>query len=140
MRWRFVGGLTHSMTSRYVPGAYLVGGPILHFLSLLLQTGVRVQVTWLCDRDLALLAPPVAEKQAKPKLNLQVTHLNAKTVSKVETKTEVVDNEKCAKYFFEVRFPELLAAMMQTQVVSLTKEDGFRFIEYYRSRGNKKQN
>ncbi|KAK8813029.1 hypothetical protein WA538_001900 [Blastocystis sp. DL] len=132
--------LSMSMTSRYVPGAYLVGGPILHFLSLLLQTGVRVQVTWLCDRDLALLAPPVAEKQAKPKLSLQVTHLNAKTVSKVETKTEVVDSEKCAKYFFEVRFPELLAAMMQTQVVSLTKEDGFRFIEYYRSRGNKKQN
>ena len=140
MRWRFVGGLTHSMTSRYVPGAYLVGGPILHFLSLLLQTGVRVQVTWLCDRDLALLAPPVAEKQAKPKLSLQVTHLNVKTVSKVETKTEGVDREKCAKYFIEVRVPELLAAMMQTQVVSLTKEDGFRFIEYYRSRGNKKQN
>ena len=131
-----------SMTSPYVPGSYLVGGPILHFLSLFLQTGVRVQVTWLCDRDLALLSPPVTEKQVKPKLSLQVTHLNAKTVSKVETKTEteVVETEKCAKYFFEVRFPELLAAMMQTQVVSLTKEDGFRFIAYYRSRGNKKQN
>lgn len=127
------------MTSPYIPGAYLVGGPILHFLSLFLQTGVRVQITWLCDRDLALLSPPVTEKQAKPKLSLQVTHLNAKTVTKTE-KTEVVETEKCAKYFFEVRFPELLAAMMQTQVVSLTKEDGFRFVEYYRSRGNKKQN
>ena len=137
------------MDAPYIPGAYLVGGSIQHFLSLLLQTSVSVKMTWICNQDLALLPPPTVEiAKPKPKLTLQVNRLNAKPVSKTAVEEEkgednVIaeeDKGKCAKFFYEVKYPELLAAMMQTKVVSLTKKEGFEFIDYYYSRGNKKQN
>lgn len=143
------------MTAPYIPGAYLAGGAITHFLSLLLQTGVQVNMTWICNKDLALLVPPTTEAskpKPKPKLTLHVNRLNAKstTTSVVEEEEKTMgeeedvmtgeNKEKNCKYFYEVKYPELVAAMMQTKVVSLTKKEGFEFIDYYYSRGNKKQN
>lgn len=140
------------MTAPYIPGAYLAGGAITHFLSLLLQTGVQVNMAWICNKDLALLVPPTTEApKPKPKLTLHVNRLNAKSTatSVVEEEKTMVEEEaamtgenkeKHCKYFYEVKYPELVAAMMQTKVVSLTKKEGFEFIDYYYSRGNKKQN
>lgn len=103
---------------------------------------IPVQLTWICDRDLALLPPPTVEAAVKPKLSFQVTHLSEKNIRASEMKQveTVMDSVKCNKYYYEVKYPELLAAMMQTKVVSLTKSQGFEFIDYYNSRGNKKQN
>ena len=123
-------------------GTYLVGGSVRHFLSLLTHIRIPVHLTWICDQDLALLPPPTVEiAAAKPKLSFQITHLSEKNTRTPEMKQEeaVVDAVKCNKYYYEVKYPELLAAMMQTKVVSLTKSQGFEFIKYYNSRGNKKQ-
>lgn len=91
---------------------------------------------------LHFLPPPTVEiAAAKPKLSFQITHLSEKNTRTPEMKQveAVVDAVKCNKYYYEVKYPELLAAMMQTKVVSLTKSQGFEFIKYYNSRGNKKQ-
>lgn len=124
----------------YVPGSYLVGGPIIHMLSLLMQMSLSVTICWIASNDLELLTPPVTQEvKAKPKQTLlTISRLNnrgAVAQEKEETKEVVSTNvEKNNQYFYETRYPELIAAMIQTKVVGLTRKDGFNFIEYYDSR------
>lgn len=126
-------------TYPYIPGSYLVGGPIRHLLSLLMQTHLIGILTWIASSDVEMLTPPsTQEVKAKPKQTLlTVSRLNNRTATTVpeETKEIVSTNvEKNNQYFYETRYPELIASMIQTKVVGLSRKDGFVFMEYYNSR------
>ena len=131
------------LSSRFAPGSYLVGGVLKHLFSLLCQLSLSPHLTWVKDSDLQLLTPP-QEVVARPKLGIQVSRLNQKTqtieVEKEPTLMNLEQKTKNNHFFYDEKYPELIASMIQTKVVHLGRKQGFEFIAYYNSRGNKKQN
>ena len=118
-----------SLSSRYAPVSYLVGGPVWHLLQLLSQQAISASLTWLHSDDVSKLTVAVSEQEvSKPKPTMKITRLSAKTAVKDR------------KLLYEEKYPELIAAMIQKKTVSMGLKEGFTFIEYYYSRGNKKNN
>lgn len=133
--------LTYSYS--YIPGSYLVGGPILHILSLLMQWKITSTLTWITSQDLELLVPPTSQEvKVKPKQPLLTISRLSERKPASHTENEEIhevastDVTKNNHYFYEVRYPELIATMIQVKVVELSRKEGFRFIEYYNSRRN----
>ena len=121
-----------SYSFSYIPGSYLVGGPILHLLSLLMQWKMSSTITWITSQE-------VKVKPKQPVLTISRlserktgSHTENEEIQEVAS-TDVTKNNQ---YFYEVRYPELIAAMIQVKVVELSRKEGFRFIEYYNSRRN----
>ena len=108
--------------------------------AMLMQLSMTATLTWIHSKDVEILAPPVSQEvKVKPKQTLlNISRLNnrsAPTVEKEETmevrSEDVLTNNK---YFYETKYPELIASMIQTKVVGLSRKEGFNFIEYYNSR------
>ena len=132
-----------SYSFSYIPGSYLVGGPILHLLSLLMQWKMSSTITWITSQDLEILVPPTSQEvKVKPKQPvLTISRLSERKTGSHTENEEIqevasTDITKNNQYFYEVRYPELIAAMIQVKVVELSRKEGFRFIEYYNSRRN----
>mgnify|MGYP004681971907 CR=1 FL=1 len=130
-----------SLSSRYAPVSYLVGGPVWHLLQLLSQQAISASLTWLHSDDVSKLTVAVSEQEvSKPKPTMKITRLSTKTAAKEEApKVETVQTAD-RKLLYEEKYPELIAAMIQKKTVSMGLKEGFTFIEYYYSRGNKKNN
>ena len=136
--------LSSRFASRFAPGSYLVGGVLKHLVSLLCQLALSPHLTWVKDSDLQLLTPP-QEVVTRPKLGIQVSRLNkkAQTIEVEKEEPALLSLEQRTKnnhFFYDEKYPELIASMIQTNVVQLGRKQGFEFIAYYNSRGNKKQN
>lgn len=128
-----------------MPGAYLVGGAAKHCAGLLSQCGLSAWVRWVHSEDLRLLSAPEKGRSAKS-VGLTVTRLNGreKTVREREKEKEreeeksEEERERENRFFYEEKYPELLASMLQTKVVKMGQKQGFEFMEYFNQRGTRK--
>ena len=110
--------------------------------ALLMQLSMTATLTWIHSKDVEILSPPVCQEvKVKPKQTLlNISRLNNRTSAPVEKEeTMEIRSEDVSKnnqYFYETKYPELIASMIQTKVVGLSRKEGFSFIEYYNSRSN----
>ena len=137
-----------ALSAPYVPVSFLVGNPFWHLLQLLAQQAISASLTWLHYDDVSNLTAPVTEAApVKPKLTMKVSHLASRSAAKEEEPKEpkVAEaapkvGERNVKYLYEEKYPELIATMIQKKMVDMSMKEGFTFVEYYCSRGNKKNN
>ena len=137
-----------ALSAPYVPVSFLVGNPFWHLLQLLAQQAISASLTWLHYDDVSNLTAPVTEAApVKPKLTMKVSHLASRSAAKEEEPKEpkVAEaapkvGERNVKYLYEEKYPELIATMIQKKMVDMSMKEGFTFMEYYCSRGNKKNN
>ena len=106
-------------------------------------------VQWVCSADLRLLSAPAAQG-AKPRAGagLTVSRLGGasgraerekeKEKGKGEEEKSEAEKEREERFFYEEKFPELIALMLQTKVVKMGQKQGFEFIEYFNQRGSRK--
>lgn len=107
---------------------------------------------WVHSEDLKLLSAPEKAK-AKAGLGLgtgwTVARLSSRTeMGREKEKEEKGEREKGerseeerereGRFFYEEKFPELIAMMLQTKVVKMGQKQGFEFIEYFNERGHRK--
>lgn len=131
-------------------GSYLVGGALRHCAGLLSQGGLSVALQWVHSEDLKLLSAPEKPKaKAGTGLGWTVARLSSRTEmgreKEKEKKEEGKEGEKSeeerereGRFFYEEKFPELIAMMLQTKVVKMGQKQGFEFIEYFNERGSRK--
>ena len=137
-----------ALSAPYVPVSFLVGNPFWHLLQLLAQQAISASLTWLHYDDVSNLTAPVTEAApVKPKLTMKVSHLASRSAAKEEEPKEpkVAEaapkvGERNVKYLYEEKYPELIATMIQKKMVDMSMKEGFTIMEYYCSRGNKKNN
>ena len=137
-----------ALSAPYVPVSFLVGNPFWHLLQLLAQQAISASLIWLHYDDVSNLTAPVTEAApVKPKLTMKVSHLASRSAAKEEEPKEpkVAEaapkaGERNVKYLYEEKYPELIATMIQKKMVDMSMKEGFTFMEYYCSRGNKKNN
>ena len=124
-----------SYSSSFAPGYYICGGCVKHLFSLLMQLSLSASITWICSKDLDLISPPVATQEEKPKQTLKLLKLNAKPQEKEETKeVRSTDTKKNNQFFYESKYPELIASMIQVKPVEISRKEGFEFIRYINDR------
>ena len=100
-----------------------------------MQFSLSTSLTWICSKDLELISPPATQEEKPKQQVLKLSRLNAKTQEKEETKEVLSTNtEKNNQYFYETKYPELIASMIQVKTVEITREQGFDFIAYTISR------
>ena len=136
-----------SLSAPYASVSFLVGNPFWHLLQLLSQQAITASLTWLHHDDVSNLTVPVADAApVKPKLTMKVSHLASRKAAKEEVpkaateEVPKVSEKRDMKYLYEEKYPDLIATMIQKKMVSMSMKEGFTFIEYYNSRGNKKNN
>ena len=151
LRWVRKPALTRRFGAARVGGAYLVGGWAKHIAALLSQARLGAAVQWVCSADLRLLSAPAAQG-AKPRAGagLTVSRLGGasgraerekereKEKGKGEEEKSEAEKEREERFFYEEKFPELIALMLQTKVVKMGQKQGFEFIEYFNQRGSRK--
>ena len=139
-------------------GSYLVGGAAKHCAGLLSQARLRVALQWVHSEDLKLLSAP---EKPKAKTGLGAGAGAGWTVARLSSRTEMgrekerkekeekekkeeererseEEREREGRFFYEEKFPELIAMMLQTKVVKMGQKQGFEFIEYFNERGHRK--
>ena len=100
-----------------------------------MQLSLSANLTWICSKDLELISPPVTTQEEKPKQEIKVLKLNAKPQEKEEMKeVRSTDTEKNNKFFYESKYPELIASMIQVKPVEISRKQGFEFIKYINER------
>ena len=128
-----------------------------HCAGLLSQGGLRVALQWVHSEDLKLLSAP-----EKPKAKTGLGAGAGWTVARLSSRTEMgrekerkekeekekkeeeererseEEREREGRFFYEEKFPELIAMMLQTKVVKMGQKQGFEFIEYFNERGSRK--
>ena len=134
-----------------------MGGAAKHCAGLLSQARLRVALQWVHSEDLKLLSAP-----EKPKAKTGLGAGAGWTVARLSSRTEMgrekerkekeekekkeeeererseEEREREGRFFYEEKFPELIAMMLQTKVVKMGQKQGFEFIEYFNERGHRK--
>ena len=105
---------------------------------------------WVHSEDLKLLSAPekpkakagmglgwtVARLSSRPERGREKEKEKEKGEEKEEKSEE--EREREGRFFYEEKFPELIAMMLQTKVVKMGQKQGFEFIEYFNERGSRK--
>lgn len=139
-----------------VAGSYLVGGAVKHCAGLLSQGGLRVALQWVHSEDLKLLSAPekpkakagmglglgagwtVARLSSRPEMGREKEKEKEKEKGEEKEEKSEEEREREGRFFYEEKFPELIAMMLQTKVVKMGQKQGFEFIEYFNERGSRK--
>lgn len=123
-----------------------------HCAGLLSQGGLRVALQWVHSEDLKLLSAPekpkakagmgtgwtVARLSSRPEMGREKEKEKEKEKGEEKEEKSEEEREREGRFFYEEKFPELIAMMLQTKVVKMGQKQGFEFIEYFNERGSRK--